>query len=143
MEHQRRVTAVPKRTIIDTLLNTINHDFIRQSLHINTETDLRYRLDDFPKADLLFLLTSSPEGEKALTEAEPKYPLHSPPTFYLAHVQNRPSLDEIIQLTEKLVDDGRNGGIFLNEPRAIPHSTREKQIRSILNRMKEKCSRNN
>ncbi len=110
MEDQRRVMAVAKRAIIDTILDNINHDFVRQHLHINTETDLRCRLDDFPKADLLLLLTSTPEGERTLAEAEQKYPLHSPPTFYLAHVQNRPSLDEIVQLTEEQLEAGRIGG---------------------------------
>jgi len=119
MSPLRTASTVPKRQIVATILETIAHDSVRQHLRIGPGTDLRDRLEDFPKVELLALLTSTPEGEEALDAVERRYPLHSPPTLYLVHVRRRPQTAALLQLTARLSGNGRDGGMLFGEHRTV------------------------
>jgi len=119
MSPGRTATSVPKRTLVDTILRVISEDSIRARLRIAANTPLRQRLQDFTKAELLALLTSTPRGEQALAEVECNYPLFSPPTLYLVKVQRRPDTDVLLRQTTALADLGWHGGVKFGEDRAV------------------------
>jgi len=119
MSPGRTATSAPKRALVDTILRVIPEDSIRIRLRIAANTRLRHRLQDFTKAELLALLTSTSEGEQALAETERNYPLSSRPTLYLVKVQDRPDTDTLVRRTTRLTDAGRLGGIYFGEDRAV------------------------
>ena len=112
-------TSVPKRTLVKTILHSLPEDLVRRELHIEPETSLRRRLGDFTKPELLALLTSTSEGERAFEETERRYPLFSPPTLYLTKVQRRPDTVQVIGRSVELADQGRSGGVAFGEDRAV------------------------
>ena len=119
MESARKVTVIPKRTLIETILSAVEHSLIRQHFNINAQTNLQDRLDSFKKTDLVELLSSTPEGNKALTDAEQKYPLYSPPILYVVHVERRPTIKDIVPLTKTLASQGRGAGSFFIRSNAV------------------------
>lgn len=119
MESTRKITVIPKRTLVDTILNTVNHDIVRQHFNIDLQTNLRSRLESFKKTDLVELLSSTPKGTKALEDAEQKYPIYSPPTLYVIHVERRPAIKDIVLQTSILASQGRDGGSFLVRSNAV------------------------
>ena len=60
MESTCKITFIPKRTLIDTILNAVNHDLVRQHFNIDEQTNLHNRLESFKKTDLVELLSSTP-----------------------------------------------------------------------------------
>ena len=70
-------TPVPKREIIDLVIRNIPGDQIREMLKIQAETDLRRRLDDFSKNQLVEVLQSTENGRNALEDTKANYPLSS------------------------------------------------------------------
>ena len=115
----RTATPVPKRRLVDTILRVLPEAEVRAALQIGPRTDLRRRLGDFSKAELLVQLLSSPGGERALMEVELEYPLTSPPTLYLVTVQHQPTTAELIDRTTTLAAEGRASCIELGPDRAV------------------------
>jgi len=113
MESARKITVIPKRTLVDTILNAVNRDLIRQHFSIDVQTNLRSRLESFKKTDLVEFLSSTSEGTKALKDAEQNYPIYSPPTLYVIHVERRLAIKDIVSQTSILASQGRDGGSFL------------------------------
>ena len=59
-------TPVPKREIVNLILQVLPIETIRTLLKIQPETDLRRRLDDFPKHQLVEAIQITAEGQTAL-----------------------------------------------------------------------------
>jgi len=108
MDIERTATSVPKRVLIGVILKAVPEETIRAAFHIAHDTLLQHRLDDFSKTTLLAFALKSPEGEKALKEAERDYPLSAPPTLYLVKVQHRPASDTLATQASELAEAGRN-----------------------------------
>jgi hypothetical protein len=119
MDARRTATSVPKRALIDAILKAIPEGTTRAGLRIADQTSLRQRLDDFSKTELLAFLVGSPEGEKALKEAERNYPLSAPPTLYLVKVQRRPNSDVLAARASELARVGRDAGCTFGGTSAV------------------------
>jgi len=115
----KRATPVPKKVLVDLILHTFSPASARKQLSIRPDTDLKRRLEDFTKAELLRVLQSTREGEKSLEEAEKDYPLHTSPTLYLVTIQARPDLGEIVQKTEVLSQGGCEAALDLGDKGAV------------------------
>jgi len=112
-------TSVPKRALVREIRRVFPEESIRAWLHIGPRTSLVQRLHDFTKIELLRLLTSTPEGEEALSKLERNYVLSSPPTLYLVKLQARPGADELITKTTYLAHAGRDVAMELGDRRAV------------------------
>lgn len=101
------ISAIPKRELVNLVIQALSEDVIRAQLDIKPDTDLRQRLDDFTKPQLIVLLGSTADGKRILTEAAENFPLHAPPTLYLVSIQGKPTVEEILRCTEKLYEEDR------------------------------------
>jgi hypothetical protein len=119
MSPGRVATRVPKRAMVNEILRVIPEDSIRGWFHVGAQTALGQRLNDFTKAKLVALLTSTPEGEEALSQLERNHPLSSPPTLYLVSVQDRPDTPSLIASTTELARASRAIAMMLGEGRAV------------------------
>lgn len=112
-------TPVPKREIIDLILRTVPTETARAFLNIQSETDLRQRLDDFPKQLLVDVIQSTAEGRAALEGTKANYPLTSKPTMYLISIARWPVLETLISITEILAHLGYEGRVQFGSDRLI------------------------
>lgn len=119
MGRVRTATSIPKRALIDAIIRVIPAELIASQLHISPDTELKQRLSDFTKAELLAVITLTPEGERALIEAERNYPLASPPTLYLVKVLHRPDPARLAEQTAELVSLGRAAAMQRGTTQAI------------------------
>ena len=103
-EYKVKVTTVPKRRLIELILDVIPQVQVRTALNIRSNTNLENRLQSFTKTELLTILTSTEHGEEILLQEESRFPLHTSPTLYLVTLQRCPSVEEIIQKTEELAE---------------------------------------
>lgn len=119
MDSTKTATSVPKRALVDTTLKVIAEDRIRSHFNIGASTGLKRRLRDFTKADILALMTSTPEGSQALKDLERKYPLSSAPTLYLVTVHDRPETGSLLARTEDLAAEGRSKAVSFGKNRVV------------------------
>ncbi|MFW6116634.1 MAG: hypothetical protein ACOC6F_02810 [bacterium] len=112
-------TRVPKRELVAKILSVMSENRIRRHFNITPSTRLKRRLTDFTKAELLALITSTPDGERALEDMERKYPLSSAPTLYLVKVSRRPSSEVLLAQTHQLASDGRPAALTFGKNRAV------------------------
>jgi hypothetical protein len=112
-------TPAPKREIVDIILQTISTETIRAILKIQAETDLRRRLDDFPKHQLVEVVQSTAEGRAALEEAKARYPLTTKPTLYLVSVSQWPDRESLFSTSENLAQQGFEGRAWFENDRLV------------------------
>lgn len=113
------VTSIPKRVLIRGILDEYSRDAISGHFHIGAETDLSSRLEDFTKSALLDFLVSTGNGKAKLSEIQKKYPLGRSPTLYLIYVNHRPEFDELLQVTTRISEAGRDGGLVIGESKSV------------------------
>lgn len=112
-------TPAPKREIVNLLLQVLPIETIRTLLKIQAETDLRRRLDDFPKHQLVEAIQSTAEGQSALNDAKARYPLSTKPTLYLVSVSHWPNREELLSVTQNLAQIGHEGQVLFGTDRTI------------------------
>lgn len=112
-------TPIPKREIVDIILKTIPTEVIRFTLKIQGETNLHHRLNDFPKHQLVEVVRSTDEGQRALEEAKAKYPLTTNPTLYLVSVSRWPNHETLFSNSEDLARQGFDGRVPFGGDRLI------------------------
>ncbi|MEN6300680.1 MAG: zinc ribbon domain-containing protein, partial [Anaerolineaceae bacterium] len=112
-------TPVPKREIVNIILQVMPIELIRSLLNIQAETDLRRRLDDFPKHQLVEALQSTVEGQTALNDAKARYPLSTKPTLYLVSISHWPDHDELLGITHYLAQIGSEGKVHFGADRTL------------------------
>lgn len=112
-------TPVPKREIIELILHNIADDHIREMLKIQAETDLRRRLDDFSKAQLLDVLQSTETGSNALENTKANYPLSSSPTLYLISVSSWPEYQQLLNTTTGLAERMQEAAVRFGPDRTV------------------------
>lgn len=112
-------TPVPKRELITLILRHISVDQIRSMLKIQADTDLKRRLDDFSKIQLLEVLQSSDGGNKALEEAKANYPLTSNPTLYLISVNKWPEREVLFDVTRILAEKMQDAAVWFGNDRTV------------------------
>lgn len=112
-------TPVPKREIIDLILRTVPPETTRAFLNIQAETDLRKRLDNFLKHQLVEVLQYTKDGRAALEEAKADYPLTTKPTLYLISIARWPDRDMLFSTTENLAQQGWEGRFQFRSDRQI------------------------
>ena len=112
-------TPVPKREIIELVIRNIPGDQIREMLKIQAETDLRRRLDDFSKNQLVEVLQSTENGHNALEDTKANYPLSSSPTLYLVSVSSWPDFQHIIETTTELAEQMKEAAVRFGSDRTV------------------------
>jgi hypothetical protein len=112
-------TPVPKRELIELVIKNIPDYQIRNKLKIQSATDIRNRLDDFSKKELLIILTSNNEGRIALENSESNYPLSSNSTLYLISVNSWPKFSDLLNRTSELSEQKQNIAVCLDPDRTI------------------------
>ncbi|BCY16552.1 MAG: hypothetical protein HPY59_13830 [Anaerolineae bacterium] len=112
-------TPVPKREIIELVIRNIPGDQIREMLNIQAETDLRRRLDDFSKNQLVEVLQSTENGHNALEDTKANYPLSSSPTLYLVSVNSWPDFQHLLETTTELAEQMQEEAIRFGLDRTV------------------------
>ncbi len=112
-------TPVPKREIIELVIRNIPGDQIREMLNIQAETDLRRRLDDFSKNQLVEVLQSTENGHNALEDTKANYPLSSSPTLYLVSVNSWPDFQHLLETTTELAEQMQEAAIRFGSDRTV------------------------
>lgn len=112
-------TPVPKREIIELVIRNIPGDQIREMLKIQAETDLRRRLDDFSKTQLVEVLQSTESGRNALEDTKANYPLSSSPTLYLVSVSSWPDFQHILEKTAELAEQMQGAAVRFGSDRTV------------------------
>ena len=112
-------TPVPRREIIELIMQTIPEETTRAFLNIQPETDLRRRLDDFPKQQLVEVLQGTADGQDALEEAKANYPLTSKPSMYLISIARWSDREILSSTTEDLAQQGFEGRVQFGSDRLI------------------------
>ena len=112
-------TSVPKREIIELIIRNILGDQIREMLKIQAETDLRRRLDDFSKNQLVVVLQSTEDGRNALEDTKANYPLSSSPTLYLVSVSSWPTFQHLLQATSELAEQMQGAAVRFGSDRTV------------------------
>jgi len=112
-------TPVPKREIIELVIRNIPGDQIREMLKIQAETDLRRRLDDFSKNQLVEVLQSTENGHNALEDTKANYPLSSSPTLYLVSVNSWPDFQHLLETTTELAEQLQEAAVRFGSDRTV------------------------
>jgi len=112
-------TSVPKRELIELIIKTLPDCQIRKILKVQYATDLRNRLGDFSKKELLEVLTSTNEGRIALINSESNYPLSSNSTLYLISVNSWPEFSDLVTKTSELSKQKQNMAVCFDPDRTI------------------------
>jgi len=112
-------TPVPKREIIELVIRNIPIDQIREMLKIQAETDLRRRLDDFSKIQLVEVLQSTENGRNALEDTKANYPLSSSPTLYLVSVSSWPDFQHLLETTTQLAEQMQRAAVRFGSDRTV------------------------
>jgi len=119
MNGKQTATTVPKNSLIDAIIEKIPFSLIQSYLHIQSSANLGERLSAFSKSELLEVLTSIEEGQKALVELEQEFPLSSSPTLYLVNLISHPSIKEIMTKTQELSEKKREAALTFGEHRSV------------------------
>jgi hypothetical protein len=106
-------TLAPKKALIRDIQKTFSEEEIRTRFNINKKTAIETRLNGKSKPEIVTFLTETDRGKCLLDELEQSYPLHSPPTLYLAHLFPQPDITLLLEKTKALRLEGRDGGLLL------------------------------
>ncbi len=112
-------TFIPKRILVNAILEIYSQDEICNYFHIGREINLQMRLNDFSVNPLYNFLVKSELGEIKLKELEKLYPLRTGPTLYLILINHYPEFTEIIDKTTNLAELDRRGGLEFGDSRAV------------------------
>jgi hypothetical protein len=119
------VTSIPKSRLIKLIVDDLDAQHQATS-HFNinisplTEDHLMDRLMSFTKDELLtFIATLGQEAENALHKLETNFPLRRSPTLYIAYIDSRPIIRDIIPACRSLSKQGREGGIYFESKSTI------------------------
>lgn len=112
-------TSVPKRELISLIMRIFPENQIRELLKIQEDTDLRKRVADFPKTQILKVIQTTEDGCTALEETKTKYPFASNPTLYLISVNYWPEFQHLLDVTTQLAEQMREVCVNFGPDRTI------------------------
>jgi|GEM_PF-1079916 len=110
---------VPKKRIINALMEIYNPAEIRRALNIGPDTDLKKRLDGFTKPKLEEYLQRDQKGKTLYDNLMLEYPITAPATLYLLLNPGQFDHSEIIAKSSNIAALGRAGGMDFATYRAV------------------------